>query len=215
MRFANTTEYDSTFLPLLLQCSHSQPHVIVYTFSKTAIQIMRRPLESSPSEKKPHLFSFVMISDPSAGADEEAQRQIRSHAANSWRGVARQRYPRRGGLRLLKPVEQNSTPSEHILESEQVNSRTSDDPVHQPRLNGTQPFASSAATFSHRSPTPGPSPVTYLGGGRMDPFESCAVQCNTMESFLLDHCKALSNSCWEVRPCWRIADVLYALVTAF
>jgi hypothetical protein len=153
---------------------------------------MRRLPESPPSETSNQLFSFVMISDPSAGPDEDTQRQVRRHAANSWRGISRVRNSRRAGLRLLEPKvhEQSPIQSEDILVSALAISQThggNSSERHPSRK--TQSVASSAVSLTQSSPTPGPSPVTLLGGGRMDPFESCAVHCNTMESFLLDHCK--------------------------
>jgi hypothetical protein len=69
-----------------------------------------------------------------------------------------------------------------------------DDTSHLQESANSESFASTTVTFTQCSPRPGPSPVAYLGGGRIDPFSSCAAQCNTMESFLLDHCKC---SCFD------------------
>lgn len=154
---------------------------------------MRRLLESPPPEASDNPFSFVMISHPSEGMDENVRRQVRSHAANSWRGVSRLRASRRVGLRHLEPKahDQNESRQYKALQSSHTSSQADEDDLPQPdQSTNTSSLGSSAVVFTQHSPTPGPSPVTYIGGGRMDPFNSCSVQCNTMESFLLDHCKS-------------------------
>ncbi|KAE9369289.1 hypothetical protein N431DRAFT_493119 [Stipitochalara longipes BDJ] len=151
---------------------------------------MRRILESSSPLGNRNPFSFVMISHPSTESDEEVRRQVRSHAANSWRGGSQLRAPRRVRLRPLKPKAQNMGGNQRFttLEEPQINSQVEDDKWTQSQQSArTHASTSTTLMFVQRSPSPGPSPKTHLGGGRMDPFNSCAVQCNTMESFLLDH----------------------------
>ena len=166
---------------------------------------MRRLLESPPSRASTSTsstLSFVMISDPSEGMNEEVRRQVRSHAANSWRGISRLRTLRRVGLRPLEPKSHDLGVSQQALESSQISPQAEDKDYHPPhpdQSTSTQYFASSTVTFTQCTPSPGPSPVTYLGGGRIDPFDSCAVRCNTMESFLLDHCKCWVFSIYMVR----------------
>jgi len=151
---------------------------------------MRR-LHEPPPRVGGNSLSFVMISHPSEGMDEEVRRQVRSHAANSWRGVSRLRTSRRVGLRPLEPKlsDQNVSRQFEALESSQTTSQAEDDDPQRDRSTNTSSFASSTIDFTQRSRSLGPSPVTYLGGGRIDHITNCEVECNTMESFLLDHCK--------------------------
>ncbi|KAH6678728.1 hypothetical protein B0J14DRAFT_330760 [Halenospora varia] len=151
--------------------------------------------EKAPLETSNNPFAFVMVSHPSAGPDAGVLSQVRSHAALHWREESRRSRLRRGGPRR---VEQrgNNVPGES-QRSYSLNDTFRALPASLPvdgdlestwRPTSATPFgASTDTTLTLRSPSPGSSPVTYLGGGRMDPFNSCAVRCNTMESFLLDH----------------------------
>jgi len=153
---------------------------------------MHRLLESPPSKASSSPFSFVMVSHPSAGRDEEVRRQVRSHAANSWRGNSRLSTTRRVGLRPLVPKAQSSEDQRlGNLELPEVEFQAEDgERPHTDQSSNFDPVTSTTVSFLQRSPSPGKSPRTYLGGGRMDPFNSCSLPCNTMESFLLDHCES-------------------------
>jgi len=153
---------------------------------------MPRLLENPPSQGNSNPFSFVIVSQPSAERDKEVRRQVRSHAANSWRGISRQRTPRQTRLRRIVPKAELST--EQRLTSLEARGLSflhgDEDGPHPQQPAISRALTSPTITFTQRSPSPGASPKTYLGGGRMDPFNTCSVQCNTMESFLLDHCES-------------------------
>ncbi|PMD42718.1 hypothetical protein L207DRAFT_510943 [Hyaloscypha variabilis F] len=150
---------------------------------------MPRLLENPPSQGSSNPFSFVMVSQPSAERDKEVRRQVRSHAANSWRGISRAKTPRQTRLRRIVPKAELST--EQRLKSLEARGLSflhgGEDGPHPQQPAISRAFTSATITFTQRSPSPGASPKTYLGGGRMDPFNTCSLQCNTMESFLLDH----------------------------
>ncbi|KAE8449441.1 hypothetical protein EG329_008049 [Mollisiaceae sp. DMI_Dod_QoI] len=145
------------------------------------------------SEAGYHPLSFVMVSHPSTGTDAGVQRQVRSHVAYRWHEDSRRRSTRLSRprprilaqkARELSEVQEDNMP-EFLQTSGQSTLATTDQSEEAP------PFISSANDLITLSPSPGlspgPSPVNYLGDGRRDPFNSCAVRCNTMESFLLDH----------------------------
>jgi hypothetical protein len=87
----------------------------------------------------------------------------------------------------LKPRTNRRSKTLSLLQT--TSYKPGDDVTHSWQATNTLSTAPHMGIIASRSPSPGASPVTYLGGGRKDAFNSCAVQCNTMESFLFGHCK--------------------------
>lgn len=151
------------------------------------------PPRSPHSEATCSPLSFVMIAHPSDGTDEEVRQQVRSHAANNWRGVSRLRTSRRVCPRTLEPKAygQNANRQFKALESLQTSSQAEDDDTQPDRSTNTSSFASSSVAFKHRSAPQAllPKSVTYLRGGIIDPFDRCSLRCHTVEPFVLNHSK--------------------------
>jgi hypothetical protein len=56
----------------------------------------------------------------------------------------------------------------------------------------------------------GPSPNTFLGQGRLDPFDTLARTPTPFESFLLDHCKPLAApSSYALHPIIFLSVLVY------
>ncbi|CZR56093.1 uncharacterized protein PAC_05981 [Phialocephala subalpina] len=129
-----------------------------------------------------HPLAFVIVSHPTARQDVEVQSQVRRHVAYRWHEDSRRRnMAPRGRPRLLaqKAIEpdtsRQSTPA-----SSQTNTCEAEDGLPRPCQPKEETALASSTDVLAFSPSPGPSPVTKLGGGRIDPFNGCAVRCNTM-----------------------------------
>ncbi|KAF8856026.1 hypothetical protein BDZ45DRAFT_745886 [Acephala macrosclerotiorum] len=136
-----------------------------------------------------HPLAFVIVSHPTARQGAEVQSQVRRHVAYRWHEDSRRRnMAPRGRPRLLarKAIKSNSSRQSTPRSSQTVVREDEDDQPRPCQAKEETALASSTDVLAF-SPSPGSSPVTYLGGGRIDPFNGCAVRCNTMESFLLDH----------------------------
>lgn len=139
-----------------------------------------------------HPLAFVIVSHPTARQDAEVQSQVRRHVAYRWHEDSRRRnMAPRGRPRLLaqKAIEANSSRQSTPGLSQTVVNEAKNDQARSYKAKEETALASLTNVLAF-SPSPGSSPVTYLGGGRLDPFNGCAVRCNTMESFLLDHCES-------------------------